>query len=124
MTKEGALYSFWRGFSLPAFEENSVPTGENAPDFPYITYQVATNNLYNDVALTGSIWYDSTSWKEINAKAEEISEHINNAKPIKCDNGYVWIKKGNPISQSLGDPLNDKIKRKIINIEVNYLTEY
>ena len=31
MTKAAAIYNFWAGFGIPAYEENSVPSGEDAP---------------------------------------------------------------------------------------------
>ena len=124
MTKEAIIYNFWSSFNLPAYEENSVPTGDKAPNFPYITYQVVTDSLGSNVSATGSIWYSSTSWKEINAKTEEISKDIGiGGKRIACDNGLIWIKRGLPFAQSMGDPEDDKIKRKLINLEINYLTE-
>ena len=42
MTREQAIFDFWNSFNIPAFEENSVPTGEDAPAYPYITYQLVT----------------------------------------------------------------------------------
>lgn len=42
MTATRVLNSFYSSFGLPAYDENSVPTGENAPAFPYITYSFHT----------------------------------------------------------------------------------
>ena len=123
MTKEAALYNFWSMFVLPAYEENSVPSGEGGAEFPYITYQVVTDSFGNDVALTGSVWYRSTSWKEANAKAQEISDKISRGgKIISCDGGAIWLKRGQPFAQNMGDESDDLIKRKYLNITVEYLT--
>ena len=123
MTKEAALYNFWSMFGLPAYEENSVPSGEDGAEFPYITYQVVTDSFGNDVALTGSVWYRSTSWKEANAKAQEISDKISRGGVmISCDGGVVWIRRGVPFAQSMGDDSDDLIKRKYINIVAEYIT--
>lgn len=120
MTKAAAIYSFWSSFGIPAYEENSVTSDT---EFPYITYQFISDEYENTVLMTASIWYKSTSWVEINRKSEEISEYISNMKaPLKCDNGRIWIKKGTPFSQSMGDESNDLIKRKYLNIEIDYLT--
>lgn len=124
MTKEAALYNFWSMFGLPAYEENAVPSGEDGAEFPYITYQAVTDSFGNDVALTGSVWYRSTSWKEANAKAQEISDKISRGGVmISCDDGgVIWIRRGIPFAQSMGDDSDDLIKRKYINITAEYLT--
>lgn len=123
MTKEAALYNFWSMFGLPAYEENAVPSGEDGAEFPYITYQDVTDSFGTDVALTGSVWYRSTSWKEANAKAQEISDKIGRGGvTLACDGGIIWIRRGVPFAQSMGDDSDDLIKRKHINIVTEYLT--
>lgn len=123
MTKEAALYNFWSMFGLPAYEENSVPTGEDGAEFPYITYQVVTDSFGNDVALTGSVWYRSTSWKEANAKAQEISDKISRGGvTLACDGGIIWLRRGVPFAQSMGDDSDDLIKRKYINLVAEFMT--
>ena len=123
MTKEAALYNFWSMFGLPAYEENSVPSGEDGAEFPYITYQVVTDSFGNDVALTGSVWYRSTSWKEANAKAQEISNMLSRGGvTISCDGGIIWLRRGVPFAQSMGDDSDDLIKRKYINIVAEFMT--
>lgn len=123
MTKEAALYNFWSMFGLPAYEENTVPTGEDGAEFPYITYQVVTDSFGNDVALTGSVWYRSTSWKEANAKAQEISNILSRGGvTIACDGGIIWLRRGVPFAQSMGDDSDDLIKRKYINLVAEFMT--
>ena len=124
-TKAAALSDFWSSFELPAYEENSVPTGDddNSPFFPYITYNVATDSFGGTVALTASLWYRGTSWLEANAKAEEISEAIGRGGIfLKCKNGAIWMNRGTPFAQSMGDPENDLIKRKILNVTAEFIT--
>ena len=123
MTKEAALYNFWSMFGLPAYEENSVPSGEDGAEFPYITYQVATDSFGNNVSLTGSVWYRSTSWKEANAKAQEISNMLSRGGvTISCDSGIVWLRRGVPFAQSMGDENDGLIKRKYLNITAEFMT--
>lgn len=120
MTKASALYNFWSGFGLTAYEENTVPTDAT---FPYITYQVVTDSFGAEVALTASVWYRDTSWVESNAKAEEISRTISRGgKTIPVDGGVLWLKRGTPFSQSMGDETDDLIKRKYLNITAEFLT--
>ncbi len=120
MTKAAAIYQFWSSFGLTAYEENTVP--EDAA-FPYITYQLATDSFDRDVAATASLWYRGESWTAINAKTEEISAHIGlGGKIIKCDGGRIWIKRGQPFAQNMGDESDDLIKRKYLNLTFEFLT--
>ena len=120
MTKAAAIYQFWSGFGLTAYEENTVP--EDAV-FPYVTYQLVTDSFDREVAATASLWYRSESWTAINAKTEEIAQHIGlGGKIIKCDGGRIWIKRGQPFAQNMGDESDDLIKRKYLNLTFEFLT--
>lgn len=120
MTKAAAIYQFWSSFGLTAYEENTVPTDAA---FPYITYQLVTDSFDREIPLTASIWYRSESWAGINAKAEEISQKISRGgKIIPCDGGAIWLKRGQPFAQSMGDESDDLIKRKYLNITAEFMT--
>ena len=122
-TKAATIYEFWNNFEMPAYEENSVPTGEDAPEFRYITYQLVTDSLGSEVAMTASLWYRGTSWVEANAKTEEISQRIGRKGVVlDCNGGKVWIKRGTPFAQNMGDESDNLIKRKYLNITAEYLT--
>lgn len=121
MTKAAAIYQFWSGFGLTAYEENTVPTDA---DFPYVTYQLVTDSFDREVAATASLWYRSESWTAINAKTEEISKKIGaSGKKIAVDGGGIWIKRGQPFAQNMGDESDDLIKRKYINISIVFITQ-
>ena len=123
MTKAAAYQAFWESFGLAAFEENSVPDGEFAPDYPYITYEFMSDSLGSEVMLSASLWYRSTAWTEANDKADEIGAAIGmGGVIISCDGGGIWIKRGSPFAQSMGDERDDMIKRKLLNITAEYLT--
>lgn len=120
MTKAAAINKFWNSFGLMAYEENSVP---DDAEFPYITYQLVTDSFDNETLLTASIWHRGTSWVNANAKAEEISQTISRSGIfLTCDGGKIWLKRGTPFSQSMGDETDDAIKRKYLNIIAEYLT--
>ena len=122
MTKAAAIYQFWSGFGLTAYEENTVPTDAT---FPYITYQLVTDSFDREVAATASLWYRGESWTAINAKTEEIAKHIGlGGKIIKCDGGCIWIKRGHPFAQNMGDESDDLIKRKYINVVYEFMTAH
>lgn len=123
MDKAQALHDFWSSFGLPAYDQYGVP---DDAEFPYITYEVATDSFGNTVPLTASLWYRSSSWKEITIKTEEVAERIGkNGYQIKAiDGGYVWITKGSVFAQRLNDASDDMVKRMYLNISVEFLTEY
>ena len=120
MTKAAAIYQFWSGFGLTAYEENTVPTDAV---FPYITYQLVTDSFDREIQLSASLWYRSESWTAINAKTEEISQKISRGgKIIPCDGGAIWMKRGQPFAQNMGDESDDLIKRKYLNITAEFMT--
>ena len=128
MTKASAIHHFWNSFGIKAYEENVVydidESGKEVEaKFPYITYQLSTSDFGNDVALTASVWYRSSSWVEANAKTDEISHAIGlGGKVLNCNGGKVWIKRGTPFAQNMGDESDNLIKRKYLNITAEYLT--
>ena len=120
MTKAAAIYQFWNSFGLTAYDETSVP---HDAAFPYITYQLVTDSFDSEVAATASLWYRSESWTAINAKTEEISQKISRGgKIIPCNGGAIWLKRGHPFAQSMGDESDDLIKRKYLNITAEFIT--
>ena len=128
MTKAAAIYQFWNSFGIKAYEENTVIDADEdgnpvEPTFPYITYQLVTDSFDREVPVTASIWYRSESWTGINAKTEEISQTSSRGgKIIPCDGGVIWLKRGQPFAQSMGDESDDLIKRKYLNITAEFMT--
>lgn len=120
MTKAAAIQAFWASFGLTAYEENAVPADAA---FPYITYELVTDAFGGAAIMSASVWYRSTSWVEANAKAEEIGTAIGfSGKILHADGGYIWIQRGTPFAQSMGDPEDDMIRRKVLNISAVYHT--
>ena len=124
MTKAAAYFNFWNSFNVPAYEENSVPDGEDAPGYPRLTYQLVTDSFSDyGVALTVSLWYRDTSWVPINAKTEEISAVIGRGGvTCPCDGGNFWITRGSPWALRMGDENDDMIKRVVFNVTVRWNT--
>ena len=123
MNKAQALDKFWNSFSIPAYDENTVP--DNA-QMPYITYNVIEDELGNVVNLYANLWYRSTSWKDITLKSDEIAKKITEMYPpaIAIDNGRLYLAKGTPFAQRMNDPESDTIRRMYINIQAEFLTAY
>ena len=122
MTKDKALYAWFNNF-MPFYPASSVP-GDVV--FPYGTYELITDSLYGgEVGLTVNLWFYTESEADPNAKAQEFAQYIGmGGAVIPCDEGYIWIKRGTPWSQSLTDENGNKIKRRYINVTADYLTEY
>ena len=56
--------------------------------------------------------------------AVEISKKIGaSGKKIAVDGGGIWIKRGQPFAQNMGDESDDLIKRKYINISIVFITQ-
>lgn len=121
MTKAAALYQFFSSFGMTAYTSTSVP--EDAV-FPYLTYELITSAWeVGEVGLTVNLWFYTTSEAVPNAKAEELSEAIGlGGVRIKCDGGYIWLKRGSPWCQSLSDETSPTIKRRYINVTAEYQT--
>lgn len=120
MDKAQALHRFWSGFGIPAYDENSVPDDAS---FPRITYSVATDSIGGSILLNASVWYKSTSWREISQKVEAIAHAIVNMYPpaIELDEGRLYLYKGTPFAQRMSDD-DDTIRRIYLNVEAEYLT--
>ena len=120
MTKEAALYNFWSGFGIPAYEENTVPTNANPP---YITYQVVVGSFGNGIMLTASVYYRSESWNEINEKTREIQQAMKgNGGSLHCDGGGIRLLPEQQFAQNMVDENDDLIKRKYLNITAEFIT--
>lgn len=121
--KEQTLQTLWSSFGLTAYDESTVPTGKNAPAFPYITYSVAVDSIGNSVPLTASLWYRSSSWKAATEKSEQIGADIGlGGKLLHYDGGALWIKRGTPFAQRMADDSDDMIRRVYLNIEAEFIS--
>jgi hypothetical protein len=134
MNKEQAYSEFWSGFGVLAWEENSMPddktiqslidAGIAEAKYPYIAYQVIIDDLGHPVYPTASIYDRSTSWKRADELANDISEAIQNTNTIKLDNGRMFITKGSPFMQHQLESEDMNIRRVILNLGVEFFTEY
>lgn len=121
MTKAAAIFNFWSGFGLTAYEENSLP---KSPEFPYVTYQLVTSGDLDHVIGNASLWYRDASIVEVNAKVEEISQAIDGGVILPCESGAIIVRKGTPFSQPMGDDLDNMIKRRILTVDYLFATKY
>lgn len=122
MDKFQALQSFWSSFGIPAYDENTVPSGDDRPSYPYITYDAVVGNLGDFAAMSASLWDYGTSWSAITTKLEDVTSKIGRGGYlIKFDDGAIWIKRGSPFAQRMADD-NDMVRRILINVSAEYIS--
>lgn len=123
MDKSQAIYQFWSGFGIPAYDESSVP---DDAQFPYITYSQATDSLDAPVVLTAHVWDRSPSWERVSKIVESMGTMVGEYgfKIMKIDGGYVWFKQGHPFSQRMPVESDDLIRRVYVIMMAEFLTAY
>lgn len=111
----------WNGGYMRFYTSTSVPDDVT---FPYGTYELITSAWGEEpVGLTVNLWFYTTSEAVPNAKADELSATIGRGGVrLKCDGGYIWLKRGSPWFQSLSDETSPTIKRRYINVTAEYQT--
>ena len=121
MTPEAALYNFMSEFGIPAYSATSVP---DDAVFPYLTYDLVIGEEWNsgEVNIPVNVWYRTESEAVPNAKVRQIKEVLDGGGiQVPCDGGSLWIKKGSPWAQAVREEGDDMIKRRYVNINVEYL---
>ena len=127
MTPEAAIYRWMNGFGIPAYAATATP-GEGDVEwqgFPYITYDLVVGEwMRGEVSMPVNVWYRTDSEAAPNAKVREMAEAIGLGGVIlPCDGGMLWLKKGSPWAQAIRvEGEDDKVKRRYVNIDVEYLT--
>ena len=122
MTPEAAIYAFLSSFAIPAYASSSVP---DQAAFPYITYDLVLGEWGQpEVNMPVNVWYRTDSEALPNAKVREISQAIGmGGVTLPCDGGMLWVKKGSPWAQAVTvDGEDEKVKRRYVNINIEYLT--
>ena len=118
MDRFQALQAFWASFSVPAYDENTVPDGAT---LPYITYDTKYNSFFGGSAsMSASIWDRSFSWASVQTIFERIKARLGEGIIQTYDGGALYIRPGSPYAQRI-DAQSDDIRRILINIEVEYL---
>ena len=127
MTPEAAIYQFLSGFGIPAYASSSVPDqdGPMWEGFPYLTYDLVLGEWgKTEVNMPVNLFDRTSSEKKLNDKVREISQAIGlGGTTVKCDGGMLWLKKGSPWAQAMTiEGEDDMVKRRYININIEYLT--
>ena len=134
MNKQQAYNEFWSSFGIFAWEENSIPddnvindlikAGVAKAKYPYIAYQVLVDDIDHPVYPTASIYDRSTSWKTADELTNAISERIQTMGTIRLDEGRMFITKGSPFAQHQLESEDLNIRRIILNLGIEFFTEY
>lgn len=120
MDRFQAQAAFWNGYGVPAYEENAVPDAKEVT-FPYITYQAVSAPFDGDVSVNASIWTKGTSWVIADGLVDAIESDLHNGgKVLSYTGGMIWVTAETPFSQSMGDPDNDLIKRKLLTVVLHF----
>lgn len=121
MTRDKALHAWFSQF-MTAYPAASVP---DDAVFPWLTYELVTGAWDSgEVAATVDLWFYTSEEATPNAKAQEISDAIGlGGVIVPYDGGAVWIKRGSPFCQNVADDSDHNIKRRYINLTIEYLSE-
>ena len=125
MTKRAAIHAFWAQFGWPCINEQSDIDEATAQELGFdkkrIEYEFRAGDYTEPIALTASLFHRSTSWTEIDAKADEIRATIGQGYKTPVDGGYLWITAGQPFTNDEA-PADVGWRRIVLNINVNFLT--
>lgn len=123
MTPEAAVYTFLSSFGIPAYAASSVP---DQATFPYLTYDLVLGEWGQpEVNMPVNVWYRTDSEAIPNAKVREIGAAIppRSKVPIPCDGGGILISRGSPWAQAVTvEGEDEKVKRRYVNINIEFLT--
>lgn len=121
MTPEAAIYQFLSGFGIPAYAATATPSDAQ---FPYLTYELVVGDWEGgEVNMPVNVWYRTDSEAKPNAKVREIRDALKfGGVQVPCEGGALWLKQGSPWAQAVRvEGEDDKIKRRYVNINVEYL---
>ena len=119
MTKSEALHAFFSQF-MTAYADSSVP---EATEFPWLTYEMASGSWWSgQIALTVNLWFYTESEAVPDAAAQKIVDAIGCGHYVAYDGGAALLLPGSPEWQRVKDDSNKNIKRRMLNITVEFLS--
>lgn len=120
-----AIQSFWEGFGVSAYDEQTYFSSGQSPAYPHITYEAFDGTWGNNKAMTANLWNRSQSWAWLKKKADQIKKQIGTGVTIPVDDGIIWVRvpEYNPFAQVIQSGSDDDlVKRILLNVEVEFLT--
>lgn len=121
MTPEAAIQDWLEDFGVGVYAATAVP---DSAAFPYLTYELVLGDwLGGEVNMTVNLFDRTDSEAPLNAKVREMAEAIGlGGLTVPCDGGMLWIKKGSPWAQAVRvEGEDEKVKRRYVNINIEYL---
>jgi len=120
MTAQAALLAFFGQFAT-TYADDNVP---DDAAYPYITVETRFGAFDDgDVPLVVNVWHRTDSDKACNDLVRYISASIGyGGAAVTCSDGWLWVKRGTPFAVAFVDPDDDAIKRRRININVEFIT--
>ena len=109
------LYTFFSGFSIPAYAVNTVPDDAT---LPYLTYPLQEPEWNRQGTFYVTV-YDrhKTSNLSVLSKADEIVQAIGEGVRLMFDGGLLVIWPQSPLIQTL--PPDGDVRAAYINLAVN-----
>ena len=108
-----ALKTFFSGFGVPAYAQDSVP---DDVQLPYITYSLSVPEWNQKASMYAQVWDRTKSNAGIIQKADQITAAIGEGKKIPLDGGYLVIWPETPLIQIMVD---GDFRSAYINLSVN-----
>ena len=118
LTPAAAFMTFLSSFGVPVYAASAVPSEAT---YPYMTFLWVHGEWEKgEVNIQTNLYYYTDSEAVPNAKVKQIYDGIGmGGVLLPCDGGHIWVKRGSPFAQTVVDE-NDKIKRRLINISVEF----
>lgn len=120
MDKWQAIHSFFEYSDIPVYEENSVPSDAT---YPRITYEARTGSIDDVVTISASVWDKNTSWESVDLIVNALENRIDTYGCPIIDGGRYRVYKGSPFAQRMGEPDNDLIRRCMLQINFEFMTQ-
>lgn len=124
-TKAAALQSLLEELGIPVWTAAGVP---DDCDMPYLTYNPVSNSFGSETTIEADLWCYGDGETQPNELVQRLSKIIGRGgRMVRCDGGAVWVRRGSPFAQEVPDwdevmADNDKIKRRNILLDVEYIT--
>ena len=118
MNKEQAIQAFWSTFGT-AYDSTTVP---DEAEYPRITYEAMFDNFGHSVSTSASIWTRASGWTTAEGIKRQIENKITRGGYLlHYTDGAVWIRRGSPFAVRLGTETDDKVRRIMLNLEIEFI---
>ena len=120
MTETAEILAYFNQFAT-AYPSDNVPDDAT---YPYITVEPKLGYWGGgDVPIQINLWHRTDNEAAINSIVRDIGNDISYSGVARpCDGGWLWIKRGSPWVVPIVEPTDDAIKRRLINVSVEFMT--